>query len=304
VKKRIVFAVVAAGVLLGAAEAALRIGGYRGAPTPASFVFQLIGEIGGEPDPVRFWRLPNVAPHFTDEGPRIIALADSVTVMEQGKGWPDMLPEALREAGRAAPVQVFNAGVPGYTSWQGGLYLQQELIRCRPKLVTIEFGWNDHWPTPYGKPDKDLRMPSAPVAAVQKALGASRVYRLMRSLFVRTPAPAGPPRVSLTDYRENLRRIVVLTRTQGGRVVLLTAPFLDGPWGWRVDHLAYNEAVREVAAETFQTLVDLTAEFRDRPDLFYADAAGGRDPVHFNQQGSRLVAAAVAKTIAAYDLLP
>lgn len=293
--KRAVYALAAVVLFFGMAEIVLRLVDYRGAPAVEDFRFRVIGELFGEPDPVRFWRLPGVEPHFTEEGYRIICLADSVTVMDQGKGWPDLLPGMLAEAGVTEKIQVFNAGVPGYTSYQGLLYLRQELASWKPDLVTIQFGWNDHWESPSGVPDKLIRLPDARTMARQKTLAQIRLYRLLRTLIIGRSAPNGTLRVDPRDYEANLKAMIDLAASQGARTLLITAPYLDGPWEWADRHREYNELTRRTAREMKVTLIDAVPEFRERPELFAREPEA--DACHFNAEGATIIARAVAKTM-------
>lgn len=299
--RKAVFAALTFVLVLGAAEAALRVAKYQGEPAVMDFRLRVQGELFGEPDSVRFWRLPGVEPHFTGDAARIVCLADSVTVMEQGRGWPDRLPGNLIERGYAKPVQVFNAGVPAYSTHQGVLYLDRELMQWDPHLVTIQFVWNDHWESLTGVPDKHIQLPGPRLLELQKTLAHVRLYRLLRSAMVDMPQPTGEPRVTLDDFSENLRRMVRRVRAQQGRVILLTAPYLDGPWDWLPRHLEYNDAVRLVAAEMDVTLVDTAADFLTRRDLFFWPDT---DACHFNADGAVVVAQAVADAIIANGLLP
>jgi len=280
----------------------LRTTDYKGDPAVMDFRLKVHGELIGVPDADLFWRLPNRAPNFQPGLRRVIALADSVTVMEEGRGWPDRLPANLLEGGFRKPVQVFNAGVPGYTSLQGLRYLERDLLDWDPELVAIQFGWNDHWPARGNVADADVTLPGPRVLALQKALGRVRLYRLLRTAIVPpAPPPGTEPRVSPAQYGANLRRIVERVRAQQGRVILFTAPYLDGPWEWKETHRRYNAVVRELATELDAPLVDPVADFLDRPDLFFWPKT---DAAHFNGQGAVLIARQVAQTIVERNLLP
>jgi len=292
--RKALYAAAAVALFFGMAEVTLRLADYRGAPAVEDFRFRVIGELFGEPDPVRFWRLPGVEPHFAADGYRIICLADSVTVMDRGKGWPDLLPDLLREAGMT-DAQVFNAGVPGYSSHQGLLYLRHELRQWKPDLVTIQYGWNDHWESPSGVPDKLIALPDARTMARQKTLAHARLYRLLRTLIIGRPRPDGTLRVGPEDYESNLKAMIDLATAGGAHVLLLTAPYLDGSWEWTALHRTYNDITRRVATEKNVALVDVTAEIRERPDLFARDPES--DACHFNAAGATIIARAVVQTL-------
>ena len=63
---------------------------------------------------------------------------DSVSVMLEGKGYPELLGQLLERELPTRCAQVFNGGVPGYTTFQGRRYLEGEIAaelrvqqRCR-----------------------------------------------------------------------------------------------------------------------------------------------------------------------------
>ncbi len=299
-KKKLVYASFVAVLLFGSIEIGLRLARYDGDPRVVDFRYEITSELFGEPDPVRFWRLPNLAPRFDGEGARIICLADSVTVMEHGRGWPDLLAPALVNAGYTKPVQVFNAGVPGYTSYQGLRYLETELLAARPQVVTVQFGWNDHWPSPANRPDREVRTPGGSEFAAQRVLVRLRFYRLLRSLLLPDPDES-TLRVPLEDYRKNLVRIAELVRGQGGQVMFISPVFLDNRLGWRELHLLYVKATRDAAFEAGVPLLDQTEYFAARPDLFLEP---WKDKCHINHQGAEVMARAAADLMLVRGLLP
>ncbi|NLH48340.1 MAG: hypothetical protein GX444_07025 [Myxococcales bacterium] len=299
--RKFTFALLALVVALGGAEAVLRLVGYQGKPAATDFRFRVEGELLGAPDPVLFWRRPDLKPNFSGRAARVICLADSVTVMDRGQGWPELLPEALKASGYEKPVEIMNAGVPGYSTWQGLRYLETELLAAKPNLITIEYIWNDRRESAGGVPDHRIELPSARLFAWQGRLAHSRLYRLLRSSLIETPRPNGTSRVPIPEYHRNIRRMVKLAQERGIRVILLTAPYLDRPNDWPELQDAYNGVTRRLAGETHSSLVDLTAEFRDRPDLFLSPDT---DQCHFNAQGAALMAKAVAETVVRDKLLP
>ena len=173
-----------------------------------------------------------------------------------------------------------NLSVPGWTSYQGLQQLRRDVPPLQPKVVTIYFGWNDHW-IGFGIEDKN-------VARVKRVFG-SRLGRLrMVQLGMKAMVAWGaretayPERVSLDDFRSNLDAMVRESRQLGALPVLLTAPAghesgeqipaLEERWlRDRADlvplHQSYVEVAREVAAEAGATarLCDLSARVEACP---------------------------------------
>jgi len=220
-------------------------------------------------------------------------------------------------------VEVLNAGMGGYHSFQGLMLLRTVARDLEPDLITVRFGWNDH----FGSRAKDwLREPSSRVGlAVQDLLLRTATYRSALRLgqelrAFRTPAKhTSPiewrPTVSLEEFKRNLVRIVEVGTRMGARVWLLTAPdpFSTEEMLERYEHLPadanawrqirvhglpsfrrlmdihrqYAEVVREVATEMQVPLVDMAAIYAEHASeaLFSLD-----DPVHPLQKGYDLEA--------------
>ncbi len=144
--------------------------------------------------------------------------------------------------------------------------------------------------------------------------GASRILNKLPDL---TPA--------LDEYRRNLNRIVEMTRERGARIVFLTQPYL-----WRADlpePLAellwlggvgdfqnvggqpyYSAGALDQAMQRYnRTLLDVCADrgigCLDLAPRLAPDTTSFSDDVHFNEQGSRTVADAVAEFLLENGLL-
>ncbi|MFI5350995.1 MAG: SGNH/GDSL hydrolase family protein [Elusimicrobiota bacterium] len=228
--------------------------------------------------------------------PEVLSLGDSCTFgvdVREEETYTGLL--------SARGIETINAGVPGYNSYIGLRHLQNSaLLSLRPKLVTIYFGWNDHWrAVATERAFARLRGRLAGVARYSRV--ASRLLALQRSYWdpgwrhFRWIAE-----VPLDQFKENLREMVAASRKAGAAAVLITAPseprlaaenvgmFQDHSLAEFRDHERYVAAVREVAAETGAGLVDLELELRRRsgpdPHEYFIDF------VHLNGKGHRLLA--------------
>ncbi|MFI5348548.1 MAG: SGNH/GDSL hydrolase family protein [Elusimicrobiota bacterium] len=227
--------------------------------------------------------------------PSVIALGDSCTAgcfVRERETYAGLL--------QSRNVEVVNAGVPGYSSFQGLAWVRDSRVMdYRPKLVTIYYGWNDHWRAAF--PESvfyRLRL-----AAPYSHLASWVLFKYEGSLNLNEKRFHYFPRVSLREYRSNLRELVRRARAVGAVVVLITAPIeprmLPKPPDGRpraprgrfpdfMDHDAYVRATREVAAETGAGLVDFAAEYELRKtvnrDEFFEDF------VHPNAKGHAVLA--------------
>jgi len=78
---------------------------------------------------------------------RILFLGDSCTFgygVAADEAFPAVVESLLREQEIADTVECINAGVPGYSLFQGYRYLVTEGLRYKPDLVVLNFGWNDY----------------------------------------------------------------------------------------------------------------------------------------------------------------
>ena len=255
------------------------------------------GELLGEYDVQHFWRLKDVRPDFTPGAKKIVCLTDSVSVMYQGTGYPNLLAGYLKETFPGAGIEVFNGGGPGYTSFQGLKYFTQELLAYKPDLVVLCFGWNDHWQSNNGLPDK-----------LQKSVGLSflakldflRSVRLIYAMILKKgqaqyrKTEGNALRVGLMDYRLNLQSFADICRQNNIRLLLMTAPFYVLPEGLLQLHESYNDIVRDIARKDDLPLFDPIRDFAGKRELFLLPE---EDPVHYNWEGSKIIAKALAAKI-------
>jgi lysophospholipase L1-like esterase len=187
---------------------------------------------------------------FTPKPPgvfRIVSLGDSCTfgivTREMFEYIPEPYPQLLERLAAerigAGKLEVLNAGIAGYNSFQGVMLLRTKLRGLEPNLITVRYGWNDHFMSAleggaysYREPDSEL------VLRLQDLMLRTSLYGFFRRLGFEVRAlrarATPPPRVKLPTqwipivpldaYKHNLRRIVALGRAQGAHVWLLTAP--------------------------------------------------------------------------------
>ena len=231
---------------------------------------------------------------------RIFALGDSNTFgwdVDEGVNWPAQLHGLLSAGG--APVEVINAGVWGYTSYQG-LARFKELLAFDPDIVLVSFGGNDA---------HQVRVTDADYVRSHDRI--DRMTKSTRNLRVGQLAVAGwdligvaaarskalVPRVSLDDYRANLKQIIALGQARGITVVLLTRPFIgesNDPASWKTYAPQYNAATIAVANEAQVPLIDVFAAFHAREELFDDESHWG---VEGHREGAQMIANALAPVL-------
>ena len=245
-------------------------------------------------------------------GYRILALGNSCTFgwgVPFEKCWTELLESQLNEVIVGDSIEVVNAGVPGYSSYQGKIHLQR-LLHLKPDIVLIMFGWNDHWRAGNDISDAEQNSPPQVVIDLQNELSQLMLYKLMRkatltltedTTFVRLDDITGKRRVSQDEFAENLRAIIRIAKVNAVAPVLVVPPvaslnlyFKGIQSNFHMLHARYRDIIVKVGKYQGIPVVNLQIPFDNHNDL-YDDAQG--DPIHFNARGQRLAAENIAETI-------
>lgn len=237
---------------------------------------------------------------------RIICLGNSNTFgwkQSEQDAYPLQLQQLFDQNLPGQKIEVINAGITGYSSYQGKIFLQREILRLKPDLVMVNYGWNDLLPAKFGIPDKEQKMPPQWILNIQNFLSETRLYQLLKSFWVgrfsgKKGVEPGISRVSLEDFQQNLIEIEQICRKNNIPAIFLTNPVasLEAYWGpGKVSkvHLinqAYNDAIRQLGRTHNFKVIDIAALFEKRKDLYDHPQA---DYIHYNPLGHRLVARAL-----------
>ncbi len=250
----------------------------------------------GKPINALGFRERDINPVQAPDTIRIMCMGDSVT----GQGRPPYA-QYLHDRLQAAPPgpgawEAFNVGVHGYCVLQGSVLFDRLDPVLDPDIVTIYFGWNDHWLD---------RTPMSQQMAVRMGAVSGRIYETLKRsrLFcylVVTLNPKKPLRAATTsdwvlrvppdEYREGLAGLVRKIRASGAVPVILTAPrraltdallrknYARDLTEAEAIHDRYNEIAREVAAVENAPLLDLARQL-EGPEHDHLFAPDG---IHFD----------------------
>ena len=293
-----------------------------------------------EADPLLFWRLkPNLSKVVWDftlvstnrdglrqprhrETPgasRVLALGDSVTFGYRvplvwperpathlpNRPYPLLLEEALTDA-LGKPVNVTLLAVPGFTSHQGRAWLEREIGRRKPELVTVCFGWNDvstralsdaaSMPTSW--PHVAARALVIRSQLLMRISGRVRAWHAGRA----PPFEEWPHRVSLSDYIENHLAIARLAKQHGARTLVIGPVFRDTE---EFPDIALSLARYRSALATAMRDAGISyLEVRSLTESAYpANQSFFGETIHPNARGHRIMADALLQTIVQQRLL-
>jgi len=173
---------------------------------------------------------------------RIVCLGASPTF-----GWgvtfdniyPQKLEYMLRERFENKRIDVINAAVIGYSSYQGLLLLKNQILNFSPDVVTISYLINDVDKNRFyrsdGRSDKELERENQYVIHIRNIVSKSSIYKLMQRtihrLFLRKMISGSRRsiklpqiRVSIDDYVQNLSKMIEICRKNNIKAVLIKMP--------------------------------------------------------------------------------
>jgi lysophospholipase L1-like esterase len=242
---------------------------------------------------------------------RVLAVGDSCTFgsgSRTDQTYPWKLQEILRAEHPELGVEVVNAGVPGYTSYQARRYLEVEGFRLAPDAVVIAVGFNDAATArPTGKRwfSHARFLSDVEYAAALRRQSRLAIVRLARRLrqdagtdVTASRQAVGKIRVAAVEYRENLTVMIDACRSRGILPAVVVWPIATQAGLPRAleregDVVANQRTAREVARDLAVPLVDLEPLMATRPELFL-------DEIHLKPEGYAAVARAVADELAAH----
>lgn len=269
---------------------------------------------------------------------RVLVAGDAFAMpegLEYEKSWPALLERRLGECLAPRRVQVVNAGVTGYGPVEEAAQLRELAPLFRPDVIVWEFFVNEFTEARVRPEDRlaDIGLSSVPSplsrSALERTQMAAHARRLKASALERlTGRPArwrydkalleyyrtGENDVyspeSLAALRSRMQDIQATADRTGARLVIYFVPAAVAvsdtrtlsyfPWDQDVsDRAAYDlgrplEHLRQVAAPLGLPVVDLSPFLRSHP----AQPVYFTDSWHWNREGHRAAAEAVARTLA------
>jgi lysophospholipase L1-like esterase len=296
-------------VSLALVEAALRLSGFEfhlmptvqfGWPDPRTIATNYAD------DPDLFWVTRDYSEKLRAARrthPDVIFMGDSCT--EFGT-YPARTMDALAADG--APVRTgMHLAAGGWSSEQGLVQLQRDIIPLHPKVIVIFYGWNDHWMA-LGPTDPDLHLARRFLWVADHSRIAQAALKARVGLSAR--GDHRPSRVPPDRYRANLDRMASLAKDAGITPVFVTAPsnyvaghepeYLLRRHVQRLSdviplHQQYVQLTRDAARDSAAVLCDAASAFAALPpphDRYFKS-----DAIHFTPEGDRQLAQVVSGCI-------
>ncbi|APZ95676.1 GDSL-type esterase/lipase family protein [Fuerstiella marisgermanici] len=184
-----------------------------------------------------------------------------------------------------------------------------------PDLVTVYFGWNDHW-LARGYPDNQQRPQSKMHNSSRDYLAGLRTYQFFQwGLSGVATSTRDEFRVGLNDYELNLRRMEVGCSGKGIPIwclnaadafefglpeYLRTSGEVNDPTQVELLHDSYNSVVRRVAEDTNAPCLDVAMEFAamDKRMLFVDDH------IYLFEVGREEIANRLLTLLKKHDMVP
>lgn len=328
--KKIIYMLIVVGFAFVILEIALRILGFSYQPfrDAGTFWDRLDQEVAGttifQSDPALFWRLkPNMNKHVHPDtidytttnsdgyrGPsfplkkpagrfRIICIGDSSTFgdgVRDSETFAAVTEKLLKEKGNSRPLDVINAGIPGYTSHQTRKFLEMELLELSPDIIVVMVGANDMVPAKNNIEDKNRMQADDRLMKTRTRFGRLRIYQALMALVLPLRFKTGSTgkkvvlRVEYDDFVKNLCAIKSISDRHGFSVILMTVPHV-----FDVEHLM-NPHTRIAASQCGAHLLDLSVEMKKLQnkglDLYRED--GGHPNVLGHKEIAKLLSVKIA----------
>jgi lysophospholipase L1-like esterase len=242
---------------------------------------------------------------------RILCIGDSCTFGSGAgdqKTWPAQLQSLLASRHPDRTIEVINAGVPGFTSYQGRRLLETEGWGLDPDLVLFAAGYNDQFNAHSGSKRSITAGTFMSDREYAEFLAASGPDWAFLRLLNRAMATAGSKpatlaegsvevqrRVSPRDFEVNLRSVAKASKDHATKTLFVLWPLASQAAAEpkkpkRNRYPKYQAVMRDVGQQKDVPVVDLIPAFKGEREHFI-------DAVHLTEEGYGLVARAVADAL-------
>jgi lysophospholipase L1-like esterase len=234
---------------------------------------------------------------------RLLCFGDSITFgygVDDKESYPAVLASLLEPIG----IEVRNAGVTGYTSYQTARWLRRQLQSQHVDDVTLLIGWNDLTMRPITDAEFGSRL-RASTSNADEVLRHLAIYRWMKATWLRRgfretgQQSRTTARVPIEDYARNLEQFVAEARAAGATPRFISLP-RRLPKGAEPYHSPYMDTLARVAERLSVPLLLVGKLSDSHPDIrVEGNASLFIDSLHFSPEGNRLMAGLIADQLKA-----
>ena len=165
----------------------------------------------------------------TEHEIRLLFLGDSCTFgsgLLHHEGFVAKVEASLRARCPESNVECINAGVPGYSLFQGWRFLESKGFRFLPDLVVLTFGWNDgsRWDGVGDWEHYEALQAIQPIASLRWSRLCQLFCRIFHSSELAKSVSTGRARLTQEEFRELLAKIHQLTFQRNVELLLLIWP--------------------------------------------------------------------------------
>jgi lysophospholipase L1-like esterase len=240
---------------------------------------------------------------------RIVALGESTTfgctLNADDKPWPEVLEELVRtRLSLSRPVEVINAGVPGYSLAHNLQRLQSDILPLKPGMIISYHGHNGFYLLSTAIEHRDPPLPpyrARPLkllADAEHGLKITAYKRRMTAAFEKDPPITAPMQ---SPYAAAYRELIDVARTNGITLVVgnfsMAANSQSEPGVVDFYRAGYPLAAARVRANAIHSAM-VSQLVKENPDIHFVDTHPNLDGdhekfidlVHFTQEGRQQLA--------------
>jgi lysophospholipase L1-like esterase len=202
---------------------------------------------------------------------RIICAGDSSTFgyfLNYCDTYPYLLETMLDTFTKERNAEVINAGTWCYSSYQGSILVEKNLIKLDPDFLIYSYGFNDSQMMNF--PDSFRKRDAYEPSGFKKFLSKFLIYKFLENIIDKYQHKDGVlfdpnlvPRVNLTEYKDNLNKIVKICKQKGVKLIFLP---ISVP-------AKYYAIMREIADNSGSDFIDMESIFRSYYDRFQKEGS-------------------------------
>ncbi len=181
---------------------------------------------------------------------RILFLGDSCTFgfgALHNETFVEQTEQLLKSSFPGTKVEAINAGVPGYSLFQGWRRLELEGLEYDPDLIVVNFGWNDQrtWAHLSDMEHFEAQQASLPWPMLRSSMLARQIWRAANAHRFKKDAVNTVPRVSPEEFDQLLSRIQRTAETHDIELLVLVWPFMNNYLKGAPINTTYQKVMRQ-----------------------------------------------------------